>query len=163
MSITATVMSAPKRAKPSSKVGPKAGRSAKVSSEFRDLISAGNLELIQYTKRGIGSVVVSDLAVKLHIPVREFSGMIGLSSATWSRKIRTKQRLSLHMSERTVRYANLWKQALELWGTEAAAQEWLNAPEQALGGETPLVYAETEMGSRRVEDLIGQLAYGIAT
>jgi len=30
-----------------------------------------------------------------------------------------------------------------------------------LGGETPLEYAETEVGAREVEDLLGRIEYGV--
>lgn len=62
-----------------------------------------------------------------------------------------------------MRYAQLWKQAVHLWGSEEAARQWLTAPEGALGGASPVDHAATEIGSRQVEDLMGQIAHGIAT
>ena len=46
-------------------------------------------------------------------------------------------------------------------GDEAAAREWLDSRSSGLGGMTPLQCATTEVGARRVEDLIISLEYGM--
>jgi putative toxin-antitoxin system antitoxin component (TIGR02293 family) len=38
---------------------------------------------------------------------------------------------------------------------------WLNSPNHGLGGRTPLQMAQTEAGSREVENLIGRLEHGV--
>ena len=40
-------------------------------------------------------------------------------------------------------------------------RRWLNSPQVGLGGATPLEYAETEVGAREVEDLLGRIEHGV--
>jgi uncharacterized protein (DUF2384 family) len=37
----------------------------------------------------------------------------------------------------------------------------LRSPQIGLGGAVPLAYAETELGAREVEDLLGRIEYGV--
>ena len=61
-----------------------------------------------------------------------------------------------------MRYAHLLSQAKQLMeGDDAAARERLDSPSSGFGGMTPLHCATTEVGARRVEDLIISLEYGM--
>jgi putative toxin-antitoxin system antitoxin component (TIGR02293 family) len=52
--------------------------------------------------------------------------------------------------------------ALELFeGDHDAATEWMRSPLPALGGETPIDIARTELGARQVENLVGRIEHGI--
>jgi putative toxin-antitoxin system antitoxin component (TIGR02293 family) len=65
-------------------------------------------------------------------------------------------------SERLLRLATLFDKATGLFeGDSAAAVKWLQAPNQALGNRPPLELAQTEVGARAVEDLIGRLEFGV--
>jgi len=44
---------------------------------------------------------------------------------------------------------------------EHLARRWLSSPQRGLGGAVPLDYAETEIGAREVEDLLGRIEYGV--
>jgi len=66
-------------------------------------------------------------------------------------------------SDRVVRYAMLLVLAIEMFEDEGDAAEWLKVSAMALGGETPLNHATTEMGGRSVERLIRRLEYGVPT
>jgi len=41
------------------------------------------------------------------------------------------------------------------------ARQWFKMPAKALGGKTPLQYADTEPGVQEVEDLLGRIVYGV--
>jgi putative toxin-antitoxin system antitoxin component (TIGR02293 family) len=70
--------------------------------------------------------------------------------------------LTTSESERLVRLASLFDKAVDLFeGNRGAARDWLQAPNKALGNQPPLTLAETEIGGREVEDLIGRLEYGV--
>jgi putative toxin-antitoxin system antitoxin component (TIGR02293 family) len=59
------------------------------------------------------------------------------------------------------RLAGLYEKALNLFeGDTVAARTWLGSPKRALGGSVPLSLAETEVGARAVEELIGRLDNG---
>jgi putative toxin-antitoxin system antitoxin component (TIGR02293 family) len=78
--------------------------------------------------------------------------------ATWKR--RTK-RLSVDESERTERLARVLAAAEYVWDDRERAREWMRKPHRELAGLSPLEVAHTELGARRVEDLLDKLFYGL--
>jgi putative toxin-antitoxin system antitoxin component (TIGR02293 family) len=78
--------------------------------------------------------------------------------ATWKR--RTK-RLSLDESERTERLARVLAHAEYAWDDREQARDWMNKPHRELQDRSPLEVARTELGARRVEDLLDKLFYGL--
>ena len=51
--------------------------------------------------------------------------------------------------------------AVEVLESEENARRWLTSPQFGLGGAVPLEYAETEVGAREVEDLLGRIEHGV--
>lgn len=74
---------------------------------------------------------------------------------------RRRDRLTPDESEKTERLARVVATAEFVWGGHAEAREFLNAPHPLLEGRTPLETAFTELGARRVEELLWRLFYGI--
>jgi putative toxin-antitoxin system antitoxin component (TIGR02293 family) len=66
-------------------------------------------------------------------------------------------------SDRIFRLATLFQKAVELFGNLDSARKWFVAPQRALGGKPPLRCAETTVGAREVEMLIGRLEHGVFT
>jgi len=98
----------------------------------------------------------------LEIGVEEMASKVGISVATLSRRRAKKQPLDRDHSDRIVRYARLYWLAVALFGgDEVTARAWLKRPALSLGGRSPLDFAETEVGAREVEDLIGRLEHGV--
>lgn len=77
--------------------------------------------------------------------------------ATFKRRVR----LSSDESERTERLARVIAAAEHAWDDRKQAREWLIRPHRELGQRTPVEAAMSELGARRVEDLLGRLFYGI--
>ena len=72
-----------------------------------------------------------------------------------------RTRLSATESERTERLARVIAASEYTWNDREDAREWLTKPHPELGLRTPLESAMTELGARRVEDLLDRLFYGI--
>ena len=72
-----------------------------------------------------------------------------------------RTRLSAAESERTERLARVIAAAEHAWSDREDAREWLTKPHPELGKRTPIESAMTELGARRVEDLLDRLFYGI--
>jgi putative toxin-antitoxin system antitoxin component (TIGR02293 family) len=47
------------------------------------------------------------------------------------------------------------------WNDQDDAREWLTKPHPELGNRTPFEAGMTELGARRVEELLDRLYYGI--
>lgn len=79
-------------------------------------------------------------------------------------KRKEQKKLSPFETERLVRLARLMELATELYeGNRQKAAQWLETPCRVFSGETPIDRAQTEMGARDVEQLIGRLEHGVYT
>lgn len=79
--------------------------------------------------------------------------------ATYKRR---RDKLSAEESERTERLARIYATAQYVWNSEDEARVFLHTPHPMLQGRTPLDVSMTELGARRVEELLWRLYYGIA-
>lgn len=79
--------------------------------------------------------------------------------ATYKRR---RETLSAEESGRAERLARIFATAEYVWNSEHDAQSFLNTPHPMLQGRTPLDVSMTELGARRVEELLWRLYYGIA-
>ena len=77
--------------------------------------------------------------------------------ATFKRRIR----LSPGESERTERLARVIAAAEYVWDDRNDARAWLNTPHPELDHKPPMHAAMTELGARRVEDLLDRILYGL--
>jgi putative toxin-antitoxin system antitoxin component (TIGR02293 family) len=78
--------------------------------------------------------------------------------ATWKRR---GKKLSVDESERTERLARVLAYAEYVWDDREQAREWMSKPHRELHDSTPLEAARTELGARRVEDLLDKLYFGL--
>jgi len=78
--------------------------------------------------------------------------------ATWKRR---GKRLSVDESERTERLARVLAYAEYVWDDRGQAREWMSKPHREFHDSTPLEAARTELGARRVEELLDKLYFGL--
>ncbi len=116
--------------------------------------------LIQSLKMGLPVEELDDLRVNLGLPLEKLAGYLGISKATLHRR-KASGRLDMAESDRVVRFARLMGSAVNVLESTENARQWLGAPQIGLGGAVPLEYAETEVGAREVEDLLGRIEYGV--
>jgi putative toxin-antitoxin system antitoxin component (TIGR02293 family) len=72
------------------------------------------------------------------------------------------QPLTVEESDRVVRLLGIQTFAEETFGDPDKAARWLRHPLAELGGESPLVVAQTGAGARVIETILGQIAWGAA-
>jgi putative toxin-antitoxin system antitoxin component (TIGR02293 family) len=75
---------------------------------------------------------------------------------------RRESKLSPQESERTERVARLFVHARRALGTEAEAREFMTTPHPELDRRTPIEAARTDLGTRRTEQVLNALEYGLA-
>ena len=61
------------------------------------------------------------------------------------------------------RFAEVVALATEVFGTQGAAERWLERPVMALDRERPIDLLATPAGTQMVENLLGRLQYGVYT
>ena len=117
-------------------------------------------QLIRSVKAGLPVGELDVLRESLDLPMERLAPLMGISKATLHRR-KAAGRLDAAESDRVIRYARLMGKAVEVLETVEGARRWLNSPQVGLGGAVPLEYAESELGAREVEDLLGRIEYGV--
>ena len=75
---------------------------------------------------------------------------------------RREHQLSPQESERTERVARLFVHARRVLGTEKEAREFMAAPHPQLDGRSPIDASRTDLSTRRTEQILHALEYGLA-
>jgi putative toxin-antitoxin system antitoxin component (TIGR02293 family) len=112
-----------------------------------------------------GLPAASALAFKaaLGLTNEQLASVLGVSMRTVARLEPAKSHLDPVSGDRLVRSARLYAIAAEVLEDSAAAAQWLKAPQRALGGAVPLELAQTDVGARAVEALLGRMEHGVFT
>jgi len=133
------------------RVGPRGRRAGGLSTP----------QLIEEVRVGLSYSELEALQVALGLPMERLAALVGLSRATLQRRKKSEGKLSPIQSDRVVRLARLMGKAIDVLESEEAARQWLTSIQRGLGGVTPLEYAETEVGAREVENLLGRIEHGV--
>ena len=116
--------------------------------------------LVKALRLGLPVAELHDLQTRLDVPMERLAPMLGISKATLHRR-KESGKLDVSESDRVVRFARLLGRAIETMEDDDAARQWLRSPQVGLGGEIPLDFAETEVGAREVENLLGRIDHGV--
>jgi putative toxin-antitoxin system antitoxin component (TIGR02293 family) len=120
-------------------------------------------ELDRVVQRGLPKASLERLYRYLELASRsmawsEFQQMI-VPRATWKRR---EKLLSALESAKIERLARVVAMAIETWdGNQADAREWLWTPHPELDNRPPVLVAMTELGARRVEQVLAGITYGL--
>jgi putative toxin-antitoxin system antitoxin component (TIGR02293 family) len=117
--------------------------------------------LIRAVERGFAYETIENLQRNTGIATDTLLGWLQISTRTLARR-KQQGRFDMEESDRLLRASRIFGRALELFeGDRDAAVEWMFSPQPALGGETPIEIARTELGSREVENLAGRIEHGV--
>lgn len=117
-------------------------------------------ELIKVVKRGLPIQVFRALAETLEVSDAALASLAGISGTTLTRRKRSGQ-LTPDEGEHVLRIATLLERAAQVFEDVGDAAAWLKTPNLSLGNVAPLDYADTEVGAREVENLLGRIDYGV--
>jgi len=117
--------------------------------------------LAELVREGLPVKALLLLAERLDIRQAEISERIGIPKRTLSRRLTQHSRLTAAESDRAVRLAQVYSNAVETLGDGQKAAQWLKTPNRALRGGRPLDQLDTDPGVREVEDVLGRIAYGV--
>lgn len=109
--------------------------------------------------KGISARTYRRVAGKLR-----FAANLVAPESTVRRRLFSKRRFTEAESERILRLARVFAEAVRLFGDEEAALEWLNTPADYLPGRppiTPMALAATDAGARLIESHIRRTAHGV--
>jgi putative toxin-antitoxin system antitoxin component (TIGR02293 family) len=120
-------------------------------------------EIIRRVEEGFSFRALERFQESTRIPTDDLADVVAIKPRTLHRR-RQDGRLEPDESDRLLRVARVFARALDLFeGDGEAAKRWFYTPARALGGERPIAFARTEVGTREVEALIDRLEQGILT
>ena len=117
-------------------------------------------ELRVRIQRGFPYSALDSVRERLQLSLPEAAHVLHTPVRTLARR-RVDRKLQASESDRLYRLARVAGQAVQVFGSEEPAVQWLRRPNRALGGERPLDLLETEGGARLVEQALGRLAHGV--
>jgi putative toxin-antitoxin system antitoxin component (TIGR02293 family) len=127
------------------------------------VITAGTLtahQIISALKRGLPMAELEALQELLGVSLDRVGSLLSIPKATMHRR-KTEGRLTTEESDRVMRYARLYSRAVEVLEDSENARQWLSSKQFGLGGAVPLDFAQTEVGAREVDLLLGRIEYGV--
>ncbi len=129
--------------------------------ELLGLEEMGTAELVRRVGEGFPYEVLDHLRESVGLSTSSLAQLLSINARTLNRR-KLEGRLNPDESDRVLRIARVYANALGLFGGDLdKARRWLSTPKVALGGETPLDYAQVEVGAREVLDLIGRIEHGV--
>ena len=117
---------------------------------------------VEAIREGLPAEAFDWLKEELDLTTSDLAEVVQISRRTVSRR-KKEGRLKPGESERVLRLIRLYQRAAEVVGGRGEARKWMQEPNRALGGSSPLQFADTEPGARRVERLLGQIEHGVFT
>src|SRR6266481_1005075 len=119
-------------------------------------------ELIRKIQKGLRFSELETLQNSIDLPFEQLAAKLAISRSTLQRR-KAAGRLSTDESDKVMRLSRLLEHATHVLGDIEKARAWLKFPQRGLGGAVPLDYAETEVGAREVDNLLGRIEYSVYT
>ena len=129
---------------------------------FYELMQADEPRRVVAVHDGLTTAIMEQAAQALSISKTEFLAALRLPVSTMTRRLKTGARLSPDESDKVDRVAQTFKRAIELFGNEETAREWMSTKLLGLGDRTPLELLDSSAGYEMVLNTIGRIAYGAA-
>ena len=117
-------------------------------------------ELRQAILKGLPYASLEALSSRFHIARKDLVALLRVPPRTLARRKRAR-RFGADESDRLFRIGRIAAHAEEVLGSPEKASTWLRKPNRALGDGAPLHHLDTDLGARRVEDLLVRIAHGV--
>jgi putative toxin-antitoxin system antitoxin component (TIGR02293 family) len=118
-------------------------------------------EQIRAIEQGLPARTLGDLAELMGLPKATLIAGLKLVQRTITAREKSNERFSAVESERLYRLVRVRDLARNVFTSDAAVAEWLNAPDRSLGNKAPLEMLATDLGSQKVENLVRAMMHGI--
>lgn len=135
-------------------------KTAKLEKKMPSAKAKHPTDLIRQIQKGLRFSELETLQNSIALPFEQLAAKLAISRSTLQRR-KAAGRLSPDESDKVVRFSRLLEHATNVFGDIDKARAWLKHPQYGLGGAVPLDYAETEIGAREVDNLLGRIDYGV--
>jgi putative toxin-antitoxin system antitoxin component (TIGR02293 family) len=117
-------------------------------------------ELSEALRGGLPYGSLAAVAAELSLDGPSVAAVLRIPARTLARR-KKERRLSPVESDRLFRLGRIGVLAEDVLGARPKASAWLQAPNRALGGATPLSQLDTDLGAEQVEAVLQRLAHGV--
>lgn len=145
----------------------KASPAARRPTEYllrSDIGQISPVMLYKLTAKGFATKDVQEMlsVSQLYATKKIMSRIIGKSVRTLQRQGSNQPaHLNPQQSAVALQYAKVLEQAINVFGTQQLAEEWLGRPCKYLDGDVPLDVIDNPVGFQTVEDYLERVRYGV--
>lgn len=133
---------------------------AKVQPDLdREYPLASPLAQVNMVREGVPWNAYRSVVTGLGYNDQSAAGVLHIPPRTLAR--RKGGRLEPQESERLMRLVRLAAQATDVLGSREKAIQWLNAPNRALEGASPVSLLDTDIGTQAAESVLTRIEYGV--
>jgi putative toxin-antitoxin system antitoxin component (TIGR02293 family) len=116
-----------------------------------------NLKTIE---SGVPVDTMSDFVSKSGVPFKDIYDIV-IPARTLKHRRARKQALTPDESDKLARLVRIFDHASRVFANVDSARAWISHPKRRFEGRTPLEMLRTEAGARLVEEMLGQIDYGM--
>lgn len=117
-------------------------------------------ERLLQIKEGFSAQLYQAVRLTFGLQERSLETLLNASISTLERRRREQKNLDPVASERLDRIATVCHLAEEVFESKVEAALWMSKPNKALGGSTPIMLCETEIGAKQVRRVLQALEWG---
>jgi putative toxin-antitoxin system antitoxin component (TIGR02293 family) len=117
-------------------------------------------ERLRQIKAGFPADLIQTFRLAFDLQDSHLETLLNASISTLERRRRECKNLDSVASERLDRIAWISHLAARILDTQLAATLWMSASNNALGGYTPVMLCETEIGAKRVRRILQAIEWG---
>jgi len=129
-----------------------AATKVQVSTEFKFDVA--------HIESGVPLAAMSRFVSVSGVPLSEIYNIV-IPARTLKHRRARRQRLSIDESDKLARLVRVFQKAEKVFGDTAIAHDWLATPKKRFDSRTPMDMLRTEVGARRVEEMLGQVDHGM--
>ena len=116
-------------------------------------------DVIGTVRKGLPAGKLDQMAELLNVDRTVLLDVLGISERTIQRRHSVSAPLSPVASDRLSRIDRIFSLAVEVFGDQDKAAQWLKRPSRALGNEVPLQLLDTDAGTQQVERELRQIEH----
>lgn len=118
------------------------------------------LDIIKLSEKGITKRTLIHIGKLLSLRQKDLAEMVSVSLRTLQR-YDDSRKLTPLVSENIILITEVIRLGLEVFEDKDIFTKWLNSPNKALNQKKPLYLLKFRSGSTLVQDILGQIKYGI--
>ena len=113
------------------------------------------------TEKGLPSKSLKMILKRTSLSQEVVLSGLKLKKRTIARRVEKKEDFSAEESERMLRLAISFANAVDVLGSPEKATKWLVEPNDSLGGQAPISVLNTGFGLEEVLHILGRIEYGV--